>query len=173
MNISGHAAIMQIYLLRHGIAENARPDQSDSDRALTQEGRRKLREVLKTAKAAELKPSLILTSPLRRALETAEIAASVLAYKHDLLRTNALVPGGDPSNVWDELRVHKGEPEVLLVGHEPLFSQLTAFLLDTPTLLIDFKKGGLVRIDMDQFGPRPRGILRWVLPPKIAGAVDQ
>jgi phosphohistidine phosphatase len=164
---------MQIYLLRHGIAENAKPGQSDSDRQLTPEGRKKLREVLKAAKAAELKPTLIITSPYRRALETAEIAASVLGYRQDLLRTNALIPGGDPTGVWDELRIHNGESEVMLVGHEPLFSHLTAFLLDAPSLLIDFKKGALVRVDMDQFGPRPRGILRWLLPPKVALGLDQ
>jgi phosphohistidine phosphatase len=163
---------MQIHLLRHGIAENAKPDQPDSERALTPEGRKKLREVLKAAKAAEVKPSLILTSPYRRALETAEVAASVLGYKQELLRTKALVPGGEPSGVWDEIRVHKGESEILLVGHEPLFSQLTAYLVDAPSLLIDFKKGALVRIDMEQFGARPRGILRWLVPPKFALAVE-
>jgi phosphohistidine phosphatase len=163
---------MQIYLLRHGIAENARPDQPDSERALTPEGRKKLREVLKTAKAAEVRPSLILTSPYRRALETAEIAATALGYQQKLLRTQALIPAGEPSAVWDELRVHKGESEILLVGHEPLFSQLTAFLLDAPSLLIDFKKGALVRVDMENFGARPRGILRWLLPPKVAMALD-
>jgi phosphohistidine phosphatase len=160
--------MMQIYLLRHAIAETARAGQPDSERALTPEGRRKLREVLKVARAAEVKPSLILTSPYRRAVETAEIAASVLDYKNDLLRTKALVPEGDPSGVWDEIRVHRDEAEVLLAGHEPLFSHLVAYLLDSPALVVDFKKGALARIDMDQFGARPRGILRWFLPPKVA-----
>jgi phosphohistidine phosphatase len=163
---------MQIYLLRHGIAEPAKPGQSDSTRALVPEGRRKLQEVLKVAKAAAVKPTRIITSPYRRAVQTAEIAAAVLGYKRELLRTKALVPGGDPARVWDELRVHKDEAEVMLVGHEPLFSQLVAYLLDAPALVIDFKKGALVRIDMDQFGPRPRGILRWLLPPKVAGGLD-
>lgn len=164
---------MQIYLLRHGIAENAKHDQSDDDRALTAEGRKKLREVLKVAKAAEVQPTRILTSPYRRAVETADIAANVLGHKEELLRTKALVPGGDPTAVWEEVRVHKGEPGLLLVGHEPLFSKLTAYLLDSPALIVDFKKGALVRVDMEQFGPRPRGILRWLLPPKIVTGIEQ
>ena len=164
---------MQIYLLRHGIAENAKPGQSDSERALTPEGKRKLREVLKVAKAAELKPSLLITSPFRRAVETAEVAASVLGYKQELLRTKALVPSATPAGVWDELRVHKDEPDVMLIGHEPLFGLLTAYLLDASTLVVDFKKGGLARIDIDQFGPQPRGVLRWFLPPKLASSLGQ
>lgn len=159
---------MQIHLLRHGIAEAAGPGQSDSQRALVPEGRRKLREILKVAKASGVMPSLILTSPYRRAVETAEIAAAVVGYTSEILRTKALEPGGEPSLVWDELRVHKGESEVMLVGHEPLFSHLTAYLLNSPSLAIDFKKGALVRIDMDQFGARPRGILRWFMTPKVA-----
>jgi phosphohistidine phosphatase len=163
---------MQIYLLRHGIADAPKPDQADSDRPLTAEGKKKLREIMKVAKAADVRPGMILTSPLKRAVETAEIAAAVLGYKNDLLRTKALVPGSEASAVWDEIRVHKAETEIMLVGHEPLFSHLTAYLLDASSLIVDFKKGALVRIDMEQFGPRPRGILRWLLPPKIVTGLD-
>jgi phosphohistidine phosphatase len=66
--------LVQIYLLRHGIAENTTPD---SERALTPEGREKLRRVLARARAADVALSLILSSPYRRAIETAEIAAEV------------------------------------------------------------------------------------------------
>ena len=69
---------MQIYLLRHGIAENASPGQPDSERALTAEGREKLRRVLKRARSAEVNPGAILSSPYKRALETAEVAAEAL-----------------------------------------------------------------------------------------------
>jgi phosphohistidine phosphatase len=166
------AVAMQIYLLRHGIAETAGPGQADSERSLVPEGRRKLREVLKVAKTSDVRPSLILTSPYRRAVQTAEVAAAVLGYKSDLLRTKALEPGSDPSGVWDEVRVHRDHSEVMLVGHEPLFSQLTAYLLNAPSLVVDFKKGALVRIDLDNFGPRPRGILRWFMPPKVAARAE-
>ena len=66
---------MKIYILRHGIAEEAQGNQPDSERALTAEGKKKLRSVLRTAAAADVAPSLILTSPLRRAVQTAQIAA--------------------------------------------------------------------------------------------------
>jgi len=120
------------------------------------------------AKSAGVAPKLIVTSPYKRAVETAEIAASVLGYKDELLRTKALIPDSDPHSVWEEVRVHKDNEQMLLVGHEPLFSHLTAHLLACPTLQIDFKKGAIVRVDLEQFGVQPRGELRWFLTPRLA-----
>jgi phosphohistidine phosphatase len=117
---------MEIYILRHGIAEDAPPGQPDSERALTSDGRKKLRSVLRAAASAGVAPSLILTSPYKRALQTAQLAAEILDYKGELLRTKALEPSGSPKTVWDEIRVHKDEARILLAGHEPLFSRLTA-----------------------------------------------
>lgn len=160
---------MQVYLLRHGIAENGKPGSPDSARALVPEGKKKLKEVLSMAKTAGTRPSLILTSPFRRAMETAEIAVSTLGLKPaDLVQTQALLPSSDPGDAWEEIRIYKEEDSLLLVGHEPLFGRLFAHLLGHPDLLIDFKKGALARIDIDTFGPQPRGVLRWFLPPKLA-----
>jgi phosphohistidine phosphatase len=159
---------MEIYLLRHGIAEDGRPGKRDADRALTDEGSKKLRVIMKRVREAGVEPSLILTSPLKRAVQTAEIAAEVLGYKGDLLRTKALEPDSAPSDVWDEIRMHREEPRLLLAGHEPLFSALSAHLLGTPSLLVDFRKGALIRIDVDSVGAQPRGVLRWFLTPKLA-----
>lgn len=158
---------MQIYILRHGIAEDAKSGGSDAERRLTDEGKEKLRRVLKRARDAGVSPSLIVTSPLVRAVETAELAAVVLGYKDKLLRTKALEPGATPEQAWDEIRTHKDETELLLAGHEPLFSQLAAYLLRSPGLQVDMKKGALVRIDVDNFGAEPRGVLKWMLTPRV------
>src|SRR5271168_401188 len=120
---------MQLYILRHGIAEDGAAGQPDSERALTAEGKKRLRPVLRMAQKAGVSPSLILSSPYRRALETAELAAKVLHYKGEVLRSRTLTPSSSPTSVWDEIRVHKDEPQILLAGHEPLFSSLTAYLL--------------------------------------------
>jgi phosphohistidine phosphatase len=158
---------MQLYLLRHGIAEDARPGEPDSGRALTPEGREKLRRVLKRARSAEFDPSLILSSPYRRALETAAVAAEVLNHKREIVRIQALTPEASPYDTWEEIRDRKDERAILLASHEPLMSSLTAFLLDCPSLLVDMKKAALVRIDFERIGPRPRGILKWMLTPAI------
>jgi phosphohistidine phosphatase len=160
---------MDIYLLRHGIAEDGHAGQPDSERALTPEGKKKLRGVLRVASAAGVRPSLIMTSPYKRALQTAQLAAEILEYSGELLRTRTLEPSSQPQPVWDELRVHKDEPQILLAGHEPLFSALTAYLLGSSGLLIDFKKGGLLCLEIDRFASAPKGVLKWYLTPKLAG----
>ena len=116
---------MQIYLLRHGIAEDARPGLRDFDRALTPEGSQKLRRVLDRA--------------------------------------------APPGEAWGEIRGHGQEPAVLLASHEPLMSSLAAFLLDSPTLVVDMKKAALVRIDCERTGLSPSGVLKWMLTPAVAG----
>jgi phosphohistidine phosphatase len=158
---------MEIYLLRHGIAEAHAA--SDAERDLTHEGREKVRETMKLAARAGVKPALVLSSPLRRAVATARIAADVLGYKGDLLRTGALVPDADPRAAWEEIRAHRNEESLLLAGHEPLFSTLGAFLLGVPELRIDFKKGALLALEMEAFGAHPHGMLKWMATPKLAG----
>ena len=160
---------MEIYLLRHGIANDARAGEPDSDRSLTAEGKKKLRSVLRVASEAGVQPSLILTSPYRRALQTAQLAAEIFKYQGDLLRTRSLEPSSRPDAVWEEIRVHKDEAQILLAGHEPLFSGLTAFLLGCSGFQIDFKKGGLACVEVDKFASAPKGVLKWYITPKLAG----
>ena len=158
---------MQVYLLRHGVAEDARPGVNDADRALTPEGKQKLREILRVAAAAEVLPTLLLSSPLKRALQTAEVAKEILGSKTDIVRSKALMPGSTVDQTWDEIRTHRDEAQILLVGHEPLFSHLSAFLLGTPSLKIDFKKGAILRVDFESFPPQPHGLLRWYVTAKL------
>lgn len=159
---------MELYLLRHGIAEDGHATQPDALRALVPEGERRLRQVLKRAAAAKVAPSLILSSPYLRARQTAELAKEVLAGERDILLSDTLTPMGRPDEVWQELRTHRAEAAILLASHEPLCGQITSFLLRCPALRIDFKKGMLVRIDFDSLGPQPHGTLRWILTASIA-----
>jgi phosphohistidine phosphatase len=158
---------MQIYLLRHGIAEDGKPGRPDSERALTEEGRDKLRRVLTRARSAGVEPTVILTSPYKRALETAEAAAAELGYKGKIVRVNALVPEGMPAEVWEEIRARRGEDALLLASHEPLMSSMAAFLLESPSLQVDMKKAAIVRVDCDSAGTHPRGVLKWMLTPAL------
>jgi phosphohistidine phosphatase len=156
---------MEIYLLRHGIAENGGPGVPDPERALTGEGKEKLRRVLKQA---DIEPSLILSSPYKRAVETAEIAAEVLRYEGKVVETRALEPERSPHGVWEEVRARRNEQAILLAGHEPLMSALAAYLLNTPALQVDMKKAALVRIDCERAGAEPHGVLKWMLTPAVA-----
>lgn len=153
---------MELYLLRHAIAENAAAG-GDANRRLTEEGRAQLRRVLERAHGAGARVSLILTSPYRRALETAEIAAHQLGYEGKLMRSPALVPEASPEHLWEEIRLHRDEPAILLCGHEPLFSAAVAYLLGSTRVMVHFPTGAMARIDVTAFGAAPAGILQWML----------
>ncbi len=166
--MKGENWAMQVHLLRHGIAEDGHAGLPDTDRALTPEGRKKLRQVLQIAAKADVKPTLILSSPLKRALQTAEIAKRALDYHGEILQSKTLAPGSSVEDVWDEIRGHRDEPSLLLTGHNPQFEHLAGYLLGHPSMQFDFKKGALLRIDMESFGAGPRGILRWCITAKLA-----
>jgi phosphohistidine phosphatase len=161
---------MEVFLLRHGIAEERRPGRADAKRALTEKGRERLGLVLDLARAAGVSPSLILTSPYVRAVQTAELAAQVLGCERPIVHTNALLPGSSPEKVWEEIRSRREEAAVLLAGHEPLLGQAASFLLGASWGLLEMKKGALVSIDIERFDARPRGLLRWLLPFRLADA---
>lgn len=163
---------MELYLFRHGIAHNAQPGSLDSSRELTAEGREKTAAVAKAARRAGVRPSLIVSSPYIRARQTAEIAAEELGYEEPVLQIDSLVPHGAPQAVWQDLRDHAlldqiGEASVLLTGHEPLMSQLAAFLLNAPSLRVDMKKSALIRIDVESLSGTPHGTLRWMIIPRL------
>lgn len=159
---------MTVYLLRHGIAENTASSGRDEDRELTAEGREKLNHLLQRAAKSGVNPDTILSSPYTRAVQTAKLAAKAFDGPEPV-ETEVLVPHGSPRGVWNEVRAFPDSRELLLAGHEPLFSQTVSYLLDSPSLKIDFKKGALVAIDFDGVRGEPRGTLRWMLIPRLCG----
>lgn len=159
---------MELYLFRHGIAEDAPPGRPDSLRELTDEGRERTASVIKMARNAGVTPSLIVCSPYVRAVQTAAVAAKEFGWHGEPVRWPSLVPHGTPEGVWKDIRDLSDESAVILAGHEPLLAHLAAYLLNAPGLTVDMKKSAMVRIDMAHLGPAPRGILRWMIIPKLA-----
>jgi phosphohistidine phosphatase SixA len=105
---------------------------------------------------------------LTRAVETAEIAAKELGYEDSIVRVDCLLPDASPPGIWAELRAHRKEESILMAGHEPLFSATVAWMLGSTHGMVEFKKAGLVRIDFETLGSEPRGVLQWMLTPKLA-----
>ncbi|HLH44725.1 MAG TPA: phosphohistidine phosphatase SixA [Bryobacteraceae bacterium] len=157
---------MNIYILRHGIAEDRDWGKSDALRQLTKQGKRELRAVLQRARAAGVGPDTILTSPLTRALETARIAAEELNCQR-LVEAKELMPEVAPPQLWKEIRAQNRVKNLMLVGHEPQLSRLAGFLLEAP-LSVDLKKGALLKIAVQDVNGPPRGVLKWLLTPKLA-----
>ncbi|HZL57222.1 MAG TPA: phosphohistidine phosphatase SixA [Bryobacteraceae bacterium] len=158
---------MELYLFRHGIAEDGEPGSPDSSRELTDEGRRKAADVMKLARKTGVRPSLILTSPYIRARQTARIAAEELEFDGQVMPLDSLVPHSSPENVWTDIRDYADHDALLLAGHEPLLSRLVAHLLNAPSLRVEMKKAALVRIDIETMRGQPHGILRWMIVPKM------
>ncbi len=157
-----------LLLLRHGIAEDPGEAQTDEERRLTGEGRRKVREVAEGMRALQLPVDVILTSPLRRTRETAAIVAG--AYELDdtaVIDAPALAPGGGPDRVLAALQPHARAGAVLLVGHQPDLGELASTLLvGTPGLVpLPFKKAGLAVISVASLPPRAAGTLESFLTP--------
>jgi phosphohistidine phosphatase len=157
---------MQLYLLRHGIAEEYTAT-TDADRALTAEGISKLESLLISVKPT-VQPELILTSPYKRALQTAELAKQILDVSADLVCSDAFTPDVDVREAWEEIRLFREFSSILIASHNPLCSYLSAFLLNSPNLILDFKKGMLVQIELDRFSTQPHGILKFVFPARLA-----
>ncbi len=160
---------MEIYILRHGIAEEGRPGHTDSSRRLTAEGKEKLLRILACARKAGVKPDVLLSSPLVRAVETAKLARDVLQVDQPILETKILTPMERPEGVWEEIRVHRDAQRILLAGHEPQLSSLVCYLIGAAAGRVEMKKGALARVDVEGLGPRPAGVLVWLLTAKLAG----
>jgi len=161
---------MLIFMVRHGIAEDTHRGGRDEDRELTEEGRLRLADVFRRMGKANIRPAVILTSPLVRARQTAEIAVQALKCGVAPETTPRLTPEATPEDVWDEIRDHREVQSLMLVGHEPLFSRTVAYLLNSPTLQVDVKKGSVTAIEVQSFrGGLPQGVLKWMLTPKLCG----
>jgi phosphohistidine phosphatase len=157
---------MELYILRHGEAEPRAAGIPDSGRKLIEKGKRDVRAVIKAALKAKLRPELILTSPLTRAQETAALAAA-LCHCERVVETRSLLPGARPDLAWKEICAVRNVQQVLLAGHEPHLGHLIAFLLEA-AVVVDLKKGALVRIGTPAKTGPPRGVLKWMITPRLA-----
>ena len=161
---------MDLYILRHGRAEDAGAGRADADRRLTQKGRHEIAGVAAWMLAEDLSFDLIAASPYVRAQETAAIVADALGVPERLMTWKELVPGGDPDTVCRAVDRHADTGAVLLVGHQPLLSLLAGRIIcGDPDAGIAMGKGSLARIRDFSFATRPAGELHWLLTAKQMG----
>lgn len=159
---------MRVYLLRHAIAEEHAASGRDEDRNLTQEGIAILQNVLLLGRRADVRPSLILSSPYARTSQTAAIAARILEYSGEILQSANLEPNRPPSGVWEELQTHRDEASILVVAHEPILPSAAAWFLGSTREMIRFTPATLVCVDFESIGAEPAGVLRWMIAPELA-----
>ncbi|HEY7442046.1 MAG TPA: phosphohistidine phosphatase SixA [Vicinamibacterales bacterium] len=158
---------VELYLIRHGVAAergDAWPD--DNKRPLTDDGVKRLRKITKGLVEIGVGFDVMLTSPLVRAKQTAELMASVMKPEPPIALTDALSPGASYASVLDELGKHARRRRIALVGHEPGMGALAARLMGSRHAL-EFKKGAIARIDVAALPPTGAGGLVWFLSPKL------
>ena len=157
---------MDLFVLRHGKAEQSSGRTDDRNRALTADGKDEMRKIGKWMQQKKFRFSAIATSPLTRSYETAEIVARSLGQKERLTVWEELAPGGDPDTLCHRAALYAEDTAILLTGHEPLLSMLISRIIsghDTVSLIL--AKGGLAKIRNFSFDKRPSGDLQWLLTP--------
>jgi phosphohistidine phosphatase len=156
---------MKLLLVRHAIAvPSGTPGIADEERPLTNRGRKRFRKAARGLARIVPPPDLLLTSPLPRAVETAEIAAD--AWGEVTPTMEPLLAGGQAAALIDTLLAHGESGTVALVGHEPGISELLAHLVRGAPERLPFRKGGVALVAMDD-GRSGRGRLVWFLPPRV------
>lgn len=156
-----------LYLLRHGIAEPpGTADFPDDDRPLTPAGERKMRRIAKGLRRLDLKLDRIVTSPLPRARRTAEIVADQLRLSGHCVEAEVLRAGNSAQAIREWLDTQSDE-RLMLVGHNPAFSDLIGLLIAGPSGVapISLRKGGLAALGSGPTGDEYR--LDWLARPRL------
>ena len=161
--------MMELYLLRHGEAGKRVPAGGrDSDRPLTVMGQEEVKQVAVALSELGVDLDLVTTSPLKRALQTAQIVCKVLKIKKGSVEEwQELRPEGNRAALFRKLGQFKLESSVLIVGHEPYLSNMASeIIFGSSSAAIVLKKAGVAKIGITSFLPKPRGELRWLLTPR-------
>jgi len=161
---------MNLYVIRHAIAvdEGTSEYESDSERPLTDKGRKKMRQIAKALRNLGVEFDLILSSPYVRARETAEILADVFKMKKKLDFSDNLIPMGNPELLITEVNEKYSVNSLAVVGHEPHLSTLVGLLVaENAKIDVTLKKGGVCYLSADDLHQEHRATLEWLLTPGI------
>jgi len=160
---------VRLYMVRHGIAfSHGTPGMAEDERPLTKEGTKKMQEAAKGLRAIDCIPEAILSSPLPRARQTAEIVLEALGKQIPLILVDALAPAGNRQDVYREIRKRQNSQSVMLVGHQPSLGEMAGDIAwGSPERFVELKKGGACALEIEAVTPSPRGTLVWLLTPSI------
>ncbi|MBL8051344.1 MAG: phosphohistidine phosphatase SixA [Anaerolineales bacterium] len=159
---------MNLYIIRHAIAEEESPSGEESQRKLTDKGSKKMRQITKGLRALGADFDMILSSPYTRAKETAEILGEVFKIKKKISYTDNLIPMGNPDLLIAEINEKYTADSLALVGHEPYLTSLISLLVgQTSSVDITLKKGGVCLLSTEDLRHTRRATLEWLLTPGV------
>jgi phosphohistidine phosphatase len=157
---------MNLFLIRHSIAENISIDKKDFDRELTEEGKFVIKKTSEAWKNYIGNIDVVLTSPLRRAIQTAEIISTNLQEKQNLIKDNNLGTGSRTADLIDILNSLEYQ-NIVVVGHQPDLSQHINNFCGTGSFNLAFPPASLAKIEFDNSIKYGRGRLIYFIPPII------
>jgi len=165
---------MEIYFLRHAIAvERGEGDFSDEERPLTEKGRQKMVAAIGGIRQLDLKIDALLSSPLVRAVQTAELLREHLPYAGALEIAEELKPETPLASLLRRIGEQNAE-RIVLVGHEPSLSSWIRDLLGcVPQASLQLKKGGLCRLDLERASESTSSRLIYLLQPRHLRAMGR
>jgi len=158
---------MILYIMRHAEAVEGSDTLQDEWRYLTEKGRSTAKKMSSSIAKYGPKPRLTMTSPLTRAVQTAEIAAEKACRKNVVVASELLLPGADIGELVAHVKGCKGAKRVMLVGHEPGLGSLVAALLGREDGVVSLKKGACVTLKLDpDTADKPASFLCYLAPGK-------
>ena len=162
---------MNLYFMRHGIAlpSDDLSAGADRDRPLSPKGMKRLSKAAKGMSRLGISFDVLLTSPLARARQTADIVAGAMDSEAPVEELSSLAPESSLEQLMLDLNRYQDRGDLLLVGHEPSLSHVLSHLLGGKagrSLHVEFKKGALCRIEIDALPATSPGNLHWLLTPK-------
>jgi len=157
---------MDLLILRHGEAGKSSLSPRDFKRSLTAEGKKEIEEISKGIQSLGVELDNILTSPLSRARQTAEIVSKIVKLNGNIEEIESLKPEGNKLELYSKLSRLKQDSQILIVGHEPYLTEMIGEAISQSGCRIDLKKAGLARIKVISVLPKLRGELRWLFTPK-------
>jgi phosphohistidine phosphatase len=155
---------MILYFLRHGRAEH-HSDGPDAQRELTKRGRQELEGAGTLWRRLKLRPEVIITSPLVRAVQTAEIAQAALEVKDAPKTDDRLSPGADWAAIAQAMADHHQAARVMFVGHNPDFESAVDLL--SGGAAVRLRPGSVACLEFPGVPEPGQGEIAWLLDPDL------
>ena len=166
--------MLELYMIRHGLAGKSQEDETiDDERPLKKKGKEKMKEIGKGLKELEISFDTVLTSPLLRSKESAEIVKAYCCNTEEVIVTDLLSPGASFNNLIKYLNKLKDPKKVAIVGHEPFLSSFASYCLTkNKSSFLNLKKGGVLMLQIEGVIKPGQCLLSWLMEPSTLSRLN-
>lgn len=161
--------MLELYIIRHGLAGKSLEDEAmDHERPLKKKGKEQMKEIAKGLQKLKIGFDVVVTSPLLRSKESAEIVNAHCSNTKEVTVTDLLRPGTSSYvNLIKFLNKLKDPEKVAIIGHEPFLSGFASYCLtNNRHSLMSLKKGGVLKLEMDGLLVPGKCMLSWLVEPR-------